>query len=338
MVLTKNLTNQFNEVKKHVKNTANSVTCSGGAVMVILKDQVVHEDYFGRQSLADHARDVQADTQFHVASVRKTYIGFAAAYAVYSGCIASIDDPVVRYLPMLDSELLAGTTIRHLLTHTHGLMQKENHVIREFPAGTNWAYRAIGIEWMTQIIKETTGKTVAELIQTLICEPLDFKETGWYAEKHKQLVDVIIQNPNDPSWYTSNSIDGDKMNMYVSARELALWGYLHLNQGVINGKRLVPKEVIELVVSVQSPILQDNNLPQNGFLWFVKEYPALKTEIGSQVPTCSYQILGYTNTALLVVPEHNLVAVRMLNSFGSPPEYDYLQDIRSFGDTLIHCL
>lgn len=338
MVLTKNLTNQFNEVKKHVNHTADSIACSGGACMVILNDQVVFEDYFGRQSLANQARKVQADTQFHVASVRKSYIGFAAAYAVYTGCISSIDDPVARYLPLLASELAAGVTIRHLLTHTHGLTKKDNSLIREFPPGTNWAYRAIGIEWLTQIIKDTTGKTVAELLQTLIFEPLAFKETGWYATKHKQLVEVILQNPNDPSWYTSNSIDGDKMNMYVSARELALFGYFHLKQGVINGRRIVPKEVIELAVSVQSPNFEDSNTPQNGFLWFVKEHSALKTEIGSQVPAGSYQILGYTNTALLVVPEHNLVAVRMLNSFGSPPEYDYLQDIRSFGDTIIRCL
>lgn len=337
MVLTKKLTNQFTELKKHVKHTADSVVCSGGACMVILNDQIVLEDYFGRQSLADQARKVQADTQFHVASVRKTYIGLAAAYAVYTGSISSIDDPVVRYLPMLSSELTAGVTIRHLITHTHGLTKKDNSLIREFPVGT-WAYRGVGIEWLTQIIKETTGKTVAELIQTLIIAPLDFKETGWYATKHNQLVEVILQNPNDPSWYTSDSIDGDKMNMYVSARELALFGYLHLNQGVINGKTIVPKEVIELAVSVQSPNFEDRNSPQNGFLWFVKEHQALKTEIGSQVPAGSYQILGYTNTALLVVPEHNLVAVRMLNSFGSPPEYDYLEDIRSFGDTLIRCL
>ena len=338
MVLTKNLTNQFNEVKKHVKHTADSVACSGGACMVIQNDQVILEDYFGRQSIADEARKVQADTQFHVASVRKSYIGFAAAYAVYTGCISSIDEPVTRYLPMIAGELTAGVTIRHLLTHTHGLTKNDDRLIREFPAGTNWAYRAIGVEWLTQIIKATTGKTVAELLRTLIFEPLDFKETGWYGTKHKQLADVILQHPNDRSWYRSNSIDGDKMNMYISARELALFGYLHLNQGVINGRTIVPREVLELAVSVHSPTLEDRNSPQNGFLWFVKEHPALKTEIGSQVPAGSYQILGYTNTSLLVVPEHNLVAVRMLNSFGSPPEYDYLEDIRSFGDTLIRCL
>ena len=82
----------------------------------------------------------------------------------------------------------------------------------------------------------------------------------------------------------------------------------------------------------------DVDLPQNGFLWFVKDLPAKKTEIGEQVPKGSYQILGYTGVAVLVIPKHDVVAVRMFNSFGSPDGFDYLSDIRAFGDTVMECL
>jgi hypothetical protein len=73
-------------------------------------------------------------------------------------------------------------------------------------------------------------------------------------------------------------------------------------------------------------------------LWFVKDLPAKKSEIGAGVPKGSYQILGYTGVTLLVIPQENLVAVRMFNSFGSPEGYDYLSDVRSFGDTVMSCL
>ncbi len=52
----------------------------------------------------------------------------------------------------------------------------------------------------------------------------------------------------------------------------------------------------------------------------------------------SFQILGYTGVTLLVIPEENLVAVRMFNSFGSPEGFDYLSDVRSFGNTVVDCL
>ncbi|MBM7583921.1 CubicO group peptidase (beta-lactamase class C family) [Bacillus pakistanensis] len=338
MFLTNKPNHNFSSVLNHVNNTYNQVICSGASVIVIHNDSIVLEEYIGKQSNKNDARIVKADTQFHVASVRKSYIGFAVAYAVYYGYIENIDDPVLKYLPEFDQTSWKDTTIRHLLTHTHGLHQKEKTVFREYPAGQNWTYRQVGIDALTQIVKKTTSKTVSDIIHELVFNPLCFYESNWYAHKHEKLVDVILRYNGDGDWKTSDSTEGDKMNMYVSTRELAYWGYLHLKQGKIDGKQIVPKEIIQLATSVQSPTAIDQDLPQNGFLWFVKDLPAKKSEIGAGVPKGSYQILGYTGVTLLVIPQENLVAVRMFNSFGSPEGYDYLSDVRSFGDTVMNCV
>jgi CubicO group peptidase (beta-lactamase class C family) len=336
--LRQTLTKQFNPLVSHVERTYEHVIGSGAALMVIHRDEIVMETYWGKQSLEQSARTVQADTQFHAASVRKSYIGYAAAYAVTSGAIASIDDQVMKYLPHLDEERMTGTTIRHLLTHTHGLHGTyTGEIVREFPAGSSWAYRGVGIDMLAQIVKRTTGKTIAQIVQEQVFQPLGFMETGWRAQMDPKMVEVI-RKPDDTSWYTSTSTEGDKMNLYVSARELAYWGYFHLKKGFVDGNQLVPREVIDLATTVQSPPLQDKDLPQNGFLWFVKDLPAKKAEIGERVPRGSYQILGYTGVTLLVIPDHEFVAVRMFNSFGSPPGYDYLEDVRGFGDCAMRCL
>ncbi|MBT2636579.1 serine hydrolase domain-containing protein [Bacillus sp. ISL-39] len=338
MFLTHKGNHNFSSILDHVNNTFNQVICSGASVFVIHNDTIVLEKYIGKQSNKNDARIVQQDTQFHVASVRKSYIGFAVAYAVYYGYIESIDDPVLKYLPELNETIWKATTIRHLLTHTHGLHQKEEIVIREFPAGQNWTYRQIGINVLTQIVKKTTSKTVSDIIHELVFRPLGFSESKWYAQKNEKLADVILRYKEDGDWKTSESTEGDKMNMYVSARELAYWGYLHLKQGKVDGKQVVPKEIIKLTTSVHSPPTLHQDLPQNGFLWFVKDLLAKKSEIGAEVPKGSYQILGYTGVTLLVIPQENLVAVRMFNSFGSPEGYDYLSDVRSFGDTVMNCI
>ncbi|MEK5070908.1 serine hydrolase domain-containing protein [Sporosarcina sp. FSL K6-1508] len=325
---------KFNPVVAHVKKTFEMVNGSGGAVVIIHKDQLVAEDYWGKHSKAINARRIQEDSQFHVASVRKSYIGFAVAYAVHNGFIASIDDPITKYLPSLDANFLNGTTIRHLLTHTHGLKIGRDEIIREFIPGQSWAYRGIGIDMLTQIVKNSTGKTIAEIVSELVFQPMKFNQTGWYGEMNEKLVEVI-REPNDPNWFIYKSTEGDKMNMYVSARELALWGYFHLKKGMINKKQIIPKEIIQLATSVQSPPFKDTDNPQNGFLWFAKGSSAKRSEIGKLVPYGSYQILGYTGVGLLVIPQHDIVAVRMMNSFGSPKGFDYLADIRAFGDTVM---
>ncbi|GED72636.1 penicillin-binding protein [Brevibacillus reuszeri] len=337
MQLKRQESDRFQEALIHVQDTYNTVVGTGAAFLVIHNGAIVCEQYWGRQGTDAHARAIQPDTQFHVASVRKSYIGFAVAYAVYHGHISSIDDPVMKYLPELDSLLLNGTTLRHLLTHTHGLHMKNDELIREFAPGLSWSYRGAGIDMLTRIVKETTGKTVAQVLSENVFEPLGFTQSGWYGTMHDKLVDVI-RLPNDTSWRTSESTAGDQMNMYVSTRELAYWGYLHLNQGMIDGRQVVDKEMFELATSLQSPELRDKNLPQNGYLWFVKDLPANLTEIGDHVPKDSYQILGYTGVTLLVIPHHELVAVRMFNSFGSPPGYDYLADVRGFGDRIMQCI
>ncbi|WML56245.1 serine hydrolase domain-containing protein [Neobacillus sp. PS2-9] len=330
--------NNFSLILNHVNQTFNQVICSGAAVYVIHNDSIVLEEYIGKHSNKPNARKVQKDTQFHVASVRKSYIGFAVAYAVYYGYIQSMDDQVLKYLPELEEAIWKDTTIRHLLTHTHGLNHRAETVFREYPVGQNWTYRQVGIDALTKIVKTTTGKSVSDINHELVFTPLGFSESNWYAHKHQKLVEVILSGEGDGNWKTPESIEGDKMNMYVSARELAFWGYLHLKQGIIDGKQIVPKEIIQLATSVHSPRNIDKDLPQNGFLWFVKELPAKKSEIGERVPKGSYQILGYTGVTLLVIPQENLVAVRMFNSFGSPEGYDYLSDVRSFGDTIMSCL
>jgi CubicO group peptidase (beta-lactamase class C family) len=338
LILSHKVNPFFVPVLDHVKATFNNVICSGASSLIIHKDSIVLEQYMGEQSGEEEARTVQADTQFHVASVRKSYIGFAVSYAIFYGYINNIDDLVVSYLPELDKNSWKDTTIRHLLTHTHGLKQEGNKVIREFSPGSNWSYKQIGIEALTQIIKRTTDKSVAEIIHESVFTPLGFNESNWYSKKHNKLVDVMLRYEGDEDWKTSESTEGDKMNMYVSTRELAYWGYLHLRKGMINGRQIVPREIIDLATSLQSPSTLHKDLPQNGFLWFVKELPSKKTEIGHQVPKGSYQILGFTNVTLLVIPEEDIVAVRMFNSFGSPEGYDYLSDVRSFGDTVMKCV
>ncbi|RDW19907.1 serine hydrolase domain-containing protein [Oceanobacillus chungangensis] len=336
MIINRMISTQFNSVVSNVRKISEIVDCSGASVVIIHNDNIVTEKYWGKQSKDPDAREIQEDTQFNVASVRKSYIGFAVAYAIYEGFIDSIDDSILKYLP-LKNPILNGTTIRNLLTHTHGLRSINGEICREFMPGENWAYRGIGVDMLTAIVKNTTGKSVADIVANNVLIPLNLSETGWYGKMNEKMADVI-RKANDPNWSTSMNTDGDKMNMYVSSRELAKWGYLHLKKGYINGKQIIPNEIINIATAVQSPSSLDAELPQNGCLWFVKDLLARKSEIGELLPKGSYQILGYTGVTLLVIPEHNLVAMRAFNSFGSPDGFDYLADVREFGDTIMTCL
>ncbi|MEC1180522.1 serine hydrolase [Metasolibacillus meyeri] len=336
MLLEKDYTNLFEDVHTHVKESAEKLGCSGAALFIIHNDKVVTESYFGKQSNVIHARDVKADTQFHIASVRKAYIGFAAAYAIYNGYF-SIDAPIQQFVEESHLSAYEGVTIRHLLTHTHGLKIADGKLVSEYKSGESWAYRGPSIELLTMIIQKTTGQSVADIVKEQLIEPIGLQSTEWVkmSQPHSKMTDTI-RNANDFFWTETDVVDGSGMNMYVSAQELALFGYIHLTQGEWRGKQLIPREIVQMATSIQTP---NPELPihKNGFLWFVKDTNYPFNQIGDTVPKGSYQLLGYTNVALLVIPEQNIVAVRMFNFYGSPEGYDYLNDIRSFGDIVYKC-
>jgi hypothetical protein len=66
--------------------------------------------------------------------------------------------------------------------------------------------------------------------------------------------------------------------------------------------------------------------------------PAYFSEIGNTLPIGTFQILGITGCVCLGIPQYNLVAVRMYNQKGpNPKEYDYLKDIKTWGDLVLEC-
>ncbi|WP_208589680.1 hypothetical protein [Gracilibacillus suaedae] len=144
------------------------------------------------------------------------------------------------------------------------------------------------------------------------------------------LVADVFELSEEPKVRLDNDT-GFERNLYVSAREFAHWGYLHLNKGNIHGKQVLPKNLFEFTTSIQTP--KDMfHTPQNGFFWFKNENTYLKSELGENLPAESYQILGASGCACLVIPEYKAVAVRMYNKIGNPTGYDYLRDIKDFGN------
>ncbi|MGE5701768.1 MAG: serine hydrolase domain-containing protein [Clostridia bacterium] len=336
--LPKQESNQFDHLVDYVVKIGEVLGASASAVFVIHRDRIVTERYFGRHSHQPEARTVQADSRFNVASVRKSYLGLAIALAIHDGNIHGIDDAVADYFPELDPNVLDGTTLRHLLTHTHGLgTDEEGKLYRRFAPGTNWEYRGENNVLLTKLYEKVTGTTVADTMRRRVFAPLQMNETEWQTEPQEDMV-MVIEDAAKPAVHklgTNRNGGENQINLYVSARELAYWGYLNLKRGKIGEKQIVPAVAVEMSTSLHSPSMENKDLPQNGFYWFVKELPAKRTEIGDNVPAGSFQMLGYSGAVVLVVPQHELVAVRMYNRWGSPQGYDYLQDIRTFGDEVM---
>ncbi|WP_231893434.1 serine hydrolase domain-containing protein [Rossellomorea aquimaris] len=327
-----NAIDNYNERMKHLNS-------SSGAAFVLMKDnKIIHEWYSGTHHFGEGARKIDRSSQFNVYSTRVTYIGLAVALAIYEGYL-NLEDRLSDYFNELDKEALGETTIRHLLTRCTGLRIEEDQAWRIFDSGTNIEGKRPDL--LAKILVKATGKTVSEHLTEKVFKPLQWKHTDWMTEGKSTLVSDI-HSPLDYPTLRLGSNAGDERNLYISARELAYWGKLHLNKGMFNDKQILPKEVFELTTTTQSPSSLPKECPKFGFLWWIKDHETAcdYNELASRLPEGSFQILGASNCSCTVIPKYNAVAVRMNNSLYTPPieEYNYLDDIQTFGNLVVSIL
>ncbi|MDA2101923.1 penicillin-binding protein [Bacillus wiedmannii] len=326
------MTDEYKHLISYVDKIKELNYSTASALIVIHNDKIVVNHYNGRHSNVASSKKISQSSQFHVASARKSYLGLAVAYALYEGKIKSLDDYARDYFDEYDWDVLGDTTLRHLVTYSHGIDDNDGAIFREFGPGERWAYKGMGVIMMTKLINNLYKKPFTQLLKERVFEPLNFKETAWRTIEIDELVKVITDPSRDAILPINHSTSGLEGNLFVSTREFAYWGYLHLKKGFMNGKQIVPKEVIEIATKVQSPIYKDRTLPENGLFWYVQNGHTLKSEMGERVPVGSFQILGNTGPTILVIPKYNVVVAKMYNKKYNYGGDNYLHYLREFSN------
>ncbi|MCM3743198.1 beta-lactamase family protein [Sporosarcina luteola] len=325
----------FNDVTSYVETIKEEMHASGSALVIIKDNKIIHEWYAGTHHFENGAKKVDDTSRFNVYSVRVTFVGLALAIAIHEGLL-SLDDRVSDHLNEYDVDILGNTTIKHLLTRCTGLKFEKNTVSRVFDPETSIEGKKPDL--LAKILYNATGKTVNEVLTKKVIKPLNLTNTGWVTEGNDNLVCDINLSTGYPT-LRMGSNKGDDRNLYVSARELALWGNLHLNKGSHEGEQILPRNIFDLATSIQNPDSLPKQLPKFGFLWWIKdsEVNVNYNELGSDLPDGSYQILGASGCSCTVIPRFNMVAVRMYNCIDAYENlgFDYIKDIQRFGNLIV---
>lgn len=129
---------QISKLINHVESIGQAISASASVTIVQQNGQVLVEKYFGTHHHCTGAKAIGADSRFNVYSVRKTYVGLATAIALLDGSLRSLDDDIGAYLGEIPTDVIQGTTIRHLITRTHGLAHHEGKLFHIFPPGYRW--------------------------------------------------------------------------------------------------------------------------------------------------------------------------------------------------------
>jgi D-alanyl-D-alanine carboxypeptidase len=164
-----------------------------GLSLIVLKNgEVIKAAGYG---VADRKLQIAAtpDTVYKIASASKQFIAAGIMLLVQDGRIA-LDDPLSKFLDGAPASWSA-ITIRHLLTHTAGLIrespafdpfkvQSDADVLRSayalplrFAPGQKWEYSNTGYFALAEIIRKVSGQAWTDYLAGKVFRPLGMQST-----------------------------------------------------------------------------------------------------------------------------------------------------------------
>ncbi|HYU51444.1 MAG TPA: serine hydrolase, partial [Gemmatimonadaceae bacterium] len=179
-----------------------------GAVFLVAKDgRVVHERAFGYEQLNDYEgrrltapRPMRASTMFDLASVTKVMATTMATMLLVDRGKIELDSPVYRYLPDFRGPHLDSITVRHLLSHSAGLVQwqplyyhasnsaQTYALIRDMPlewgVGDARHYSDLGFMLLGYIVERVSGQRLDSFLEQNLYRPLGLRSTTFNPKSH----------------------------------------------------------------------------------------------------------------------------------------------------------
>ena len=209
--------------------------------LIVLKDgQVVYEDYY----LGTGADDRRISW-----SVAKSFLSALVGILLADGTIASIDDPVIKYAPLLKGSAYEAVTLRNVLQMSSGITFDEDYLdkssdinrmgreialgrsLDDFAAGLKDSFAKPGIVMqyvsidthvISMVVRGATGRSVTDLISEKIVTPLGFEKQPYYITDGEGVAFALA-------------------GLNLTTRDYARFGLMVAQDGLYGGQQVVPK-------------------------------------------------------------------------------------------------
>lgn len=218
----------------------------GASVLVLENGQPAFERSYGMAE-RETGRAATPDTGYRLASISKQFTATCVLLLVEDG-IVTLDDPVQRWLPTLP-EATHAVTLRHLLSHTSGLVDYEDLVpesqtqqVRDadvlrllerenrlyFAPGTQYRYSNSGYALLALVVERASGARFADFLRTRVFAPLGMHGTlaredeGPAVDARAYGYSLVEGHWQRTDQSTTSAVLGDG-GIYSSLRDLARW-------------------------------------------------------------------------------------------------------------------
>ncbi|NIZ63063.1 6-aminohexanoate hydrolase [Sedimentitalea sp. CY04] len=237
--------------------------------LLILKDgQIRHESY--------HLGTAPNDRRISW-SVAKSYLSALFGVLIDEGAIASLDDPVTKYVPSLKESAYDGASIRNVLNMASGVTFDEDYLdydsdinrmgrvialggtLDEFTIdlkesfatpGDTWQYVSIDTHVIGMVVRGATGRDVPSLLSEKILSPLGLERDGYFITDGADVAFVLG-------------------GLNFTTRDFARFGQMIAQNGSYGGDQIVPADWIAESTRPSAPTA-DGKIGY-GYQWWIPQ-------------------------------------------------------------------
>ena len=271
------------------------------SLLVARYGRLVGEQYFGPYS---------PQSEGNIRSITKSVVSALVGIALHEGYIQSLDSPIAAWLPEI-SELKANPhakeiTLRHLLTMSAGLWWIENTGgLRRLYRSTDWVRFILSLPATRKPGEQFNYNTTLSHLTSVILTRASGMSTLAFAERFlfHDLGIQIRRWDTDPQGICIGGTD-----LYLTPRQLLMFGQLYLQQGSWPRQQLVPRDWVsqstQKQIALDRPGFWNPAYTAYGYSWWLRHYHGHAAAVAS----------GYAGQNIVVLPSLALVVVTTANA------------------------
>lgn len=316
--------------------------------LLILKNGRIAYEYYGSGNTAT--------TLWTSRSVAKSIVSILVGMAIKEGFIASVDAPIIRYLPELKGTAWNDVTLRVLLQHGSGVawnehyadpnsdfaklthceagpqpydcvMQLVSSVARkpDVKPGEVWSYNTGGAWLVGRVLEQATGMSIAHYLETRLWSRLAMQSDGVW--------EALVPNKVDMGGHGFNA----------TLRDWGRFGLFVANGGKLpNGTDVLPSDWITQSTAwskARGSVTSATPEGQYGYQWWsVAPDPSRGATQATETAKQSFWAEGIYGQSIAINPTEHLVMVQW-STWKEAETPDSLYDEQAlFFDAVAHAL
>jgi len=294
------------ELDRYIANVLKQRQIPGIAIAVVRNDSILVAKGYGVRRLGS-PDPVDENTVFDIASLTASFTATAAAILVDRG-VLKWDEPVKQYLPdlVLPTDMLTRqATVRDFLSHRTGIepanamwmltaldrrevLRRMRYLRSLVPLRRTMVYSNIGYTLVGEAAANAARTTFENLLRDLLIVPLEMSSTSEAFEQGAERRNVAARHITVAGRQEAiprnlqRRVIGPAVAVQSSVLDLTRWMRLHLNSGVLDGKRFVSDSTMRAMHSIQvinptTPSMRAARLVQDtvigyGMGWQIADY------------------------------------------------------------------